>query len=83
MKDPIVHIKRYVRTHPAAMINADTSFEITKIEGAVFFEVGDANSFAKDCKKPRVVSVGERISMDQAYEISLNSHVVLEPVYPN
>ena len=33
MKEPIVHIKRYVRTHPAAMINADTSFEITKIEG--------------------------------------------------
>jgi len=77
MKDPIVHIKRYVRTHPAAMINADTSFEITKIEGAVFFEV------RSDGSKPRVVSVGDRISMDQAYEISLTSHVVLEPVYPN
>ena len=77
MKDPIVHIKRYVRTHPAAMINADTSFEITKIEGAVFFEV------RPDGSKPRVVSVGDRISMDQAYEISLTSHVVLEPVYPN
>ena len=78
MKDPIVHIKRYVRTHPAAMINADTSFEITKIEGAVFFEVQKEGS-----SKPAIVSVGERISMDQAYEISLNSHVVLEPVYPN
>ena len=77
MKDPIVHIKRYVRTHPAAMINADTSFEITKIEGAVFFEVRSEGT------KPRVVSVGDRISMDHAYEISLNSHVVLEPVYPN
>ena len=78
MKDPIVHIKRYVRTHPAAMINADTSFEITKIEGAVFFEVQREGS-----PKPLIVSVGERISMDQAYEISLNAHVVLEPVYPN
>lgn len=78
MKDPIVHIKRYVRTHPAAMINADTSFEITKIEGGVFFEVR-----GEEGKKARVVSVGDRISMDQAYEISLNSHVVLEPVYPN
>ena len=77
MKDPIVHIKRYVRTHPAAMINANTSFEITKIEGGVFFEV------RSDGSKLRVVSVGDRISMDQAYEISLNSHVVLEPVYPN
>jgi hypothetical protein len=27
--------------------------------------------------------VGDRISMDQAYEISLNSHVVMEPCYPN
>ena len=78
MKDPIVHIKRYVRTHPAAMISADTSFEITKIEGAVFFEVQREGS-----PNPLIVSVGERISMDQAYEISLNSHVVLEPVYPN
>ncbi len=79
MKDPIVHIKRYVRTHPAAMINADTSFEITKIEGGVFFEVrSDVPG-----SKIRSVSVGDRISMDQAYEISLNSHVVLEPVYPN
>jgi len=78
MKDPIVQIKRYVRTHPAAMINADTSFEITKIEGAVFFEVQKEGSH-----KPLLVSVGDRISMDQAYEISLNSHVVLEPVYPN
>jgi|TARA_B110000495_G_C22922614_1_gene539040 hypothetical protein len=77
MKEPIVHIKRYVRTHPAAMINADTSFEITKIEGGVFFEVQNGNS------KPRIVSVGDRISMDQAYEISLNSHTVIEPVYPN
>ena len=78
MKDPIVQIKRYVRTHPAAMINADTSFEITKIEGGVFFEVQ-----RPDSSKPLIVSVGDRISMDQAYEISLNSHVVLEPVYPN
>jgi hypothetical protein len=78
MKDPIVHIKRYVRTHPAAMINADTSLEITKIEGAVFFEVGGAEG-----KKTRIVTVGDRISMDQAYEISLNSHVVMEPCYPN
>ena len=78
MKEPIVHIKRYVRTHPAAMINADTSFEITKIEGAVCFEVQRTNS-----SKPLIVSVGDRISMDQAYEISLNAHVVLEPVYPN
>ena len=78
MKDPIVHIKRYVRTHPAAMINADTSLEITKIEGAVFFEVCGGEG-----KKTRVVTVGDRISMDQAYEISLNSHVVMEPCYPN
>ena len=79
MKDPIVHIKRYVRTHPTAMINADTSLEITKIEGAVFFEV--RNDIAG--KKTRVVSVGDRISMDQAYEISLNAHTVVEPCYPN
>ena len=78
MKEPIVHIKRYVRTHPAAMINAGTSLEITKIEGGVFFEVR-----GEEGKKERVVSVGDRISMDQAYEISLSSHVVLEPVYPN
>ena len=78
MKDPIVHIKRYVRTHPAAMINADTSFEITKIEGAVFFELSKIQS-----KKTRVVSVGDRLSMDEAYEVSLNSYVIVEPVYPN
>ena len=39
MKEPTVYFKRYISTHPSAMLSGDTYFEITKIEGAVFFEV--------------------------------------------
>ena len=78
MSDPIVHIKRYVKTHPTAMLASDAHYEITKIEGAVFFEVG-----GRDGKKTRAVSVGDRLTMDEAYEVSLNSYVVVEPCYPN
>lgn len=74
----VVHFKRYVRTHPAAMITSSTPYEITRIEGAVFFEVS-----GEEGKKSRVVSAGDRITEEQAYEISLISHVVVDPCYPN
>ena len=78
MKDPIVHFKKYVKTHPSAMLMSNSHYEITKIEGAVFFEVA-----GEEGKKTRVVSVGDRLTEDQAYEISLNAHAVVEPCYPN
>ena len=74
----IVHFKKYVRTHPSAMLTSNTPYEITRIEGAVCFEVQ-----GEDGKKSRVVGAGDRITEEQAYEISLTSHVVVDPCYPN
>jgi hypothetical protein len=73
----VVQFKRYVKTHPTAMLMSNALYEIARIEGAVFFEVQ-----GEDGKKPRIVSVGDRVTDEQAYEISLVSHVVVEPVYP-
>ena len=77
-KDVVVHFKKYVKSHPSAMLMSSSHFEITKIEGAVGFEVS-----GEDDKKSRMVSVGDRLTMDQAYEVSLESHVIVEPCYPN
>ena len=78
MHNAVVHFKRYVKTHPTAMLSSNAHFEITLIEGAVSFEVNKSGE-----GKPRWVSVGDKLTMDEAYEVSLESHVVVEPVYPN
>ena len=78
MKEPIVHFKRYISTHPSAMLSGDKYFEIMKIENGVCFEINKNSG-----SKPRVVSVGDRVNMDQAYEISLEANCIVEPVYPN
>jgi len=79
MKEPVVYFKRYTTTHPSAMLSGNTYFEITKIEGAVFFEVTKEEN-SKDIK---YVSVGDRLTMDQAYQCSIDAHAIVEPVYPN
>ena len=73
-----VYLKRYVKNHPTAMLASDAHFEITKIENGVCFEIDKSSG-----SKPRVVSVGDRVNMDQAYEISLEANCIVEPVYPN
>ena len=73
-----VYLKRYVKTHPTAMLSSDAHFEIMKIENGVCFEV-DKNSDSK----PKIVSVGDRVNINQAYEISLEANCIVEPVYPN
>jgi hypothetical protein len=73
-----VYLKRYVKIHPTAMLASDAHFEITKIENGVCFEIDKSSG-----SKPRVVSVGDRVNMDQAYEISLEANCIVEPVYPN
>lgn len=73
-----VYLKRYVKIHPTAMLASDAHFEITKIENGVCFEINKNSG-----SKPRVVSVGDRVNMDQAYEISLEANCIVEPVYPN
>lgn len=73
-----VYLKRYVKNHPTAMLASDAHFEITKIENGVCFEINKNSD-----SKPRVVSVGDRVNMDQAYEISLEANCIVEPVYPN
>ena len=78
MKEPIVYFKRYTTTHPSAMLSGNKYFEILKIEGAVFFEVTKEGSEAT-----QYVSVGDRLTMDQAYQVSIDAHVIVEPVYPN
>tara|TARA_Y100000385_G_C12996241_1_gene595064 strand:+ start:491 stop:730 length:240 start_codon:yes stop_codon:yes gene_type:complete len=79
MKEPIVHFKRYISTHPSAMLSGNKYFEITKIEGAVFFEV----TKEENSKSLKYVSVGDRLTMDQAYQCSIDAHAIVEPVYPN
>jgi len=79
MKEPIVYFKRYTTGHPSAMISGDPYFEITKIEGAVFFEV----TKEEGSKSLKYVSVGDRLTMDQAYQCSIDAHAIVEPVYPN
>ena len=79
MKEPTVYLKRYITNHPSAMLSGNTYFEITKIEGAVFFEVSKEEN-SKDIK---YVSVGDRLTMDQAYQCSIDAHAIVEPVYPN
>ena len=79
MKEPTVYFKRYISTHPSAMLSGDTYFEITKIEGAVFFEV----TKEENSKSLKYVSVGDRLTMDQAYQCSIDAHAIVEPVYPN
>ena len=73
-----VYLKRYVKSHPTAMLSSDAHFEIMKIENGVCFEIDKSSG-----SKPRVVSVGDRVNMDQAYEISLEANCIVEPVYPN
>ena len=73
-----VYLKRYVKNHPTAMLASDAHFEIMKIENGVCFEINKNSD-----SKPRVVSVGDRVNMDQAYEISLEANCIVEPVYPN
>ncbi|NDG53864.1 MAG: hypothetical protein EBY39_12735 [Flavobacteriia bacterium] len=73
-----VYLKRYVKNHPTAMLGSDAHFEITKIENGVCFEIDKQSE-----SKPRIVSVGDRVNMDQAYEISLEANCIVEPVYPN
>lgn len=79
MKEPIVYFKRYISTHPSAMLSGNKYFEITKIEGAVFFEV----TKEENSKNTSYVSVGDRLTMDQAYQVSIDAHAIVEPVYPN
>ena len=73
-----VYLKRYVKNHPTAMLASDAHFEITKIENGVCFEINKNSG-----SKPRIVSVGDRVNIDQAYEISLEANCIVEPVYPN
>tara|TARA_Y100001980_G_C14269130_1_gene107749 strand:+ start:251 stop:517 length:267 start_codon:yes stop_codon:yes gene_type:complete len=73
-----VYLKRYVKTHPTAMLASDAHFEIIKIENGVCFEV-DKNSKSNS----KTVSVGDRVNINQAYEISLEANCIVEPVYPN
>ena len=73
-----VYLKRYVKIHPTAMLASDAHFEITKIENGVCFEIDKSSG-----SKPRIVSVGDRVNMDQAYEISLEANCIVEPLYPN
>lgn len=79
MKEPIVYFKRYTTSHPTAMLAGETYFEITKIEGAVFFEV----TKEENSKSLKYVSVGDRLTMNQAYQCSIDAHAIVEPVYPN
>ena len=73
MKEPLVHLKRYISSHPSAMMTGNKYFEITKIEGAVFFEV----TKEENSKNTNYVSVGDRLTMDQAYQVSIDAHVVV------
>ena len=65
-----IHLIRYTGNHPVASVSPDRVFEIVKMENAVILEVN------KHAKKeygdgPQVsVSVGDRLSIEQATQIA-------------
>ena len=73
-----VYLKRYIKNHPTVIQDSDAHFEIIKIENGVCFEIDKSSG-----SKPRIVSVGDRVNINQAYEISLEANCIVEPVYPN
>ena len=73
-----IHLTRYVGNHPIALNTPDRVYEIAEMENAVVVNVNKQSD-----SKPRIVSVGDRVNMDQAYEISLEANCIVEPVYPN
>jgi len=65
-----VHLTRYTGNHPVASVSPDRVFEIAEMENAVVVEVN------KQAKKeygegPQIsVSVGDRLSREQAIQIA-------------
>ena len=65
-----IHLTRYTGNHPVASVSPDRAFEIAEMENAVVVNVN------KQAKKeygegPQVsVSVGDRLSVEQAIQIA-------------
>ena len=65
-----IHLTRYVGNHPVACVSPDRVFEIAEMENAV---VVDVNKQAKQPygEGPQIsVSVGDRLSREQAIQIA-------------
>lgn len=65
-----VHLTRYAGNHPVASVSPDRVFEIAEMENAVVVEV---NKHAKKeyGEGPQIsVSVGDRLSREQAIQIA-------------
>jgi co-chaperonin GroES (HSP10) len=67
---PTIHLIRYVGNHPVASVSPDRVFEVSKMENSVVVNV---NKHAKkdDGEGPQIqVSVGDRLSREQAVQLS-------------
>lgn len=65
-----IHLTRYAGNHPVASVSPDRVFEIAEMENAV---VVDVNKQAKQSygEGPQIsVSVGDRLSREQAIQIA-------------
>ena len=70
MDKPTIHLIRYVGNHPIASVSPDRVFEVSKMENAVIVNV---NKHAKkdDGEGAQIqVSVGDRLSREQATQLS-------------
>ena len=75
-----VYLIRYTGNHPVASVSPDRVFEIIKMENAVILEV---NKHAKKeyGEGPQVsVSVGDRLSIEQATQIADTYETTLSAV---
>ena len=75
-----IHLTRYTDNHPVASVSPDRVFEIAEMENAVVVNVN------KQAKKeygegPQIsVSVGDRLSREQAIQIADTYETTLVPI---
>ena len=75
-----IHLTRYAGNHPVASVSPDRVFEIAEMENAVVVNVN------KQAKKeygegPQIsVSVGDRLSREQAIQIADTYETTLVPI---
>ena len=75
-----VHLTRYTGNHPVASVSPDRVFEIAEMENAVVVNV---NKQAKQPygEGPQIsVSVGDRLSTEQAIQIADTYETTLVPI---
>ena len=80
MNKPTIHLIRYVGNHPVVSVSPDRVYEVSKLENAVTVNV---NKHAKedDGEGAQIqISVGDRLSHEQAAQLSREYATTLVPI---